>query len=290
MLQTNVASSQPRPAPAAETRVYDGPVKVAILWVTPAMAARWLGKNNRNRKLTDNIAKRIARDILNDDFALNGETIKLADDGTLIDGQHRLEGIVHANQAVWCVVVGGLPMSAQETVDRVKIRNIPDALRFRGEKDVNVLASAISNAIVLQSDTPTDFSKQWPSIPQAIEYLDAHRDIERSVKIGEALNHMTRSSASSAAAIHHWFSLIDSDDADDFFAKLTTGADLPTDSPIYRLRDFMFKELAVQRRTDRHRLHAYYIKCWNFYRKGQPMLQLRWTPGGKNPEAFPRPI
>ena len=285
------ATAAPAPEPKRTvTPVYNGTVKASVMSVTPRMAEEWLIRNTHNRNVTDNVVKRIARDILNGQYHLNGETIKLAMDGTVLDGQHRLWAIMESGIGVWTVVITGLPMEAQDTVDRVKTRGIADALRMAGVPSANVLAGAISSAIIIQSDTPGDLSKGWPSVPEALDYLDKHPQIHASIPIGEALSRVMKTSSVSAAGLHHVFAMIDEEDADFFFDKLTTGADLAADSPIYRLRDFMHREITVQRRVNRVRLHAYYIKAWNAYREGRTLQFLKWSTGGSHPESFPKPV
>jgi len=268
---------------------YSGPVKTAVEWITPERAELWLIHNTHNRNVNETIVKRIARDIENENFHLNGETIKISDDGTIIDGQHRLWAIVGAETGVWSVVVTGLPLSAQESVDRVKVRNISDALRMRGEVNSNVLAGAIAGAIILQSPTPSDVARAWPSVDEALEYYGLHPEIKESVRYGENLTRVVKTSSTIASALHHIFAKIDEEDANAFFDSLTTGLNLTNDSPVYKLRDFMVKEMTAPRRVSRTRLSAFYIKAWNSYRAGKPMHLLRWATGGVHPEEFPRP-
>jgi hypothetical protein len=272
--------------------IYNGPVKVRIMWVSPARAKAWLARNTHNRRLRDNPTTRIARDITNDAYVLNGETIKFADDGVLLDGQHRLEAVVVADKGVWMVVVMGLPRSAQHTVDRVQLRNIGDALRLKEppETNTNVLAGVLANTIVLKSSTPTNPSAAWPSGDQALAYLEQRPEVREAVSKGENLSHILRTPSVSAGAMYHIFAAIDEDDADDFYDKLASGADLQFDSSILKLREFMFREAQAPRRVGRVRLHAYYIKCWNAYRKGLSMQVLGRKTGGSHPEAFPEPV
>ena len=271
------------------TTAYKGPVTVGIEWISPLTAQEIISHNNRNRTLREQRVSRIASDIINDAYDLNGESIKLSDDGTVLDGQHRLWGVIYADKGIWSVVVRGLPKEAQNTVDRVQPRNLADALRIAGELNSNVVAGIINNALVLMGPTPGDPAKFWPTMHQGLEYLAAHPEIRQAVSPAENLARVTRTPTVSAGAMYHIFAAIDNDDADDFFAKLTSGLDLSADSPIWKLREFMLREITAQRRVNRTRLHAYWIKCWNAYRKGQPMQQLRWSTGGSHPEAFPKP-
>jgi hypothetical protein len=268
---------------------YTGNVTAEILWITPQIAETWLIRNSHNRNLNTTIVDRLARDIESSNFHLNGETIKISDEGVILDGQHRLYAVIESGQGIWSVVVRGLPLSSQESIDRVKVRNIADALRMRGETNANVLAGAISAVIVVESVSPGDVAKAWPTVDEALLYNEMHPEIRESIRVGENLSRITKTSGSIAAAMHHVFSKIDEEDANAFFDSLSTGANLAADSPINKLRDFMFREIQNPKRVSRTRLTALYTKAWNAYRAGKPMTTLRWATGGAHPEEFPRP-
>ena len=53
--------------------------------ITPDHAKALLAKNVANRKLSEQTYGQYKRDIINGDWQLNGETIKIAEDGELID-------------------------------------------------------------------------------------------------------------------------------------------------------------------------------------------------------------
>jgi hypothetical protein len=255
-----------------------------IVDITPELAKEWL--NGHNRHLRPTVWQRYARDMVAGDWVLNGETIKRTEDDTTDDGQHRLKAIIESGCTIRSVVVFGLPHSAQETIDRGLPRNIPDALRLRGEKDVNNLAAAVAQVIVLGSPQPTQ-NEYWPSTSEATLFLDQHGSIRESCLVGARLRQAVWTPASTAAAMHFMFSRIDPGDADVFFASLGSGADLVDDSPILRLREVMFREVTANQRMRRPRLQAFYIKSWNAWRDGIPMKVLRWSTGGSSPESFP---
>jgi len=262
-------------------------VSVQVVEITPDLAREWL--NGHNRHLRPTVWQRYMRDMLAGAWnGLNGETIKRATDGTTPDGQHRLKAIIESGCTVPSLVVFGMTPEDQATIDRGLPRGIPDALRFRGEKDVNNLAAAIAQVIVMQSPAPTqnDF---WPSTPEALTFLDQHPTIRESLLVGGRVRSMLRTPASTAAAMHFVFSQIEAEDADGFFEGLISGAGLPEDSPILRLREVMYRETTAQRRMGRPRLQALYIKSWNSWREGKPMFLLRWKTGGSNAEKFPVP-
>jgi len=260
-------------------------VTMEIVEITPKLAKEWL--NGHNRHLRDTVWQRYARDMAAGNWELNGETIKRGEDGTTQDGQHRLKAVIESGCTIRSVVVSGLPVSAQETTDRGLPRNIADALRLRGEVDVNVLSGAITQAFVLLSPMPGD-TRFWPSTREALAYLEANAGIRSSCRVGNRANEALRTPATTTAALHHIFSLIDADDADAFVDQLVTGAGLEAGSPILRLREIMLKENTVQRRMPRHRLQALWIKAWNAWRAGKSVQVLTWKPGGSRPEAFPK--
>jgi hypothetical protein len=264
-------------------------VKVEERTISPEDAVLLLARNTHNRSLRPSVVDRYARDMKEGNWTVNGETIQVADDGTIINGQHRLAAVIQSGITIRFFIVTGLPITAQDTIDRNAPRNIADALRMRHESNTNVLAGAISNAIVLTSGTPTT-GEWWPSTTEALQFLEAHPNVRASAVVGDRIGRALRTPAVSAAACHFVFSEIDEEDAEAFFDQLAIGADLPNDSPIYRLREFMLKEIAVPRRVGRPQLHARYIKAWNAYRKGNPMTVLTWKTGGAVPEKFPTPI
>ena len=132
-------------------------------------------------------------------------------------------------------------------------------------------------------------SNFWPSTPEALAFLELIPTVRQGCLIGGHTRKTLRTPASTAGAMWFLFQHIDSDDADAFFERLHTGVDLPADSPVLRLREFMFREVNASRRVGRPRLQAYYIKCWNAWREGKSMTQLKWKVGGAEPEKFPVP-
>lgn len=264
-------------------------VRAEVAQVDSFTAARWLGANIGNRHIRPSVVSRYARDMAAGVWELNGETIKIAETGRVLDGQHRLHAVIEAGASVPMFVVTGLPELVQETVDRGLPRNVADALRLRGETNVIVLAGAIAQAIVMRSSKPGSNAEVWPSTRESIAYLESHPDIRESTKRGEILRKAISFPATTAAALHHLFAELDAEDADAFVHSLADGADLADDSPILRLRETMIREMSAPRRMNRLRLQALSIKAWNAWRRGSPVKLLKWKTGGSDPEVFPRP-
>lgn len=84
-------------------------IEAKVVHMTPEIALQWREKNTNNfRKL--NLAKvgQYASDITSGNWALNGEAIEFYDDGTLANGQHRIEAVIRAGKAIDVLVVTGI--------------------------------------------------------------------------------------------------------------------------------------------------------------------------------------
>lgn len=65
--------------------------------MTPGLAKKMLASNADNqRNLRMSKVEQYVRDMLAGHWPITGETIKVATDGALIDGQHRLTAVLHA--------------------------------------------------------------------------------------------------------------------------------------------------------------------------------------------------
>jgi len=122
------------------------PIKTKVLCITPAFALACLKDlNNSNRPMSRSVANLYANEMLRGQWKCNGEPIIFSVDAEgnehLISGQHRLQGLVFAQQAiekdeVWpaaqtewdAVVIYGVPHDTADTVDTGKTRTHSDVL------------------------------------------------------------------------------------------------------------------------------------------------------------------
>lgn len=85
--------------------VETGSIRTKIVQVTPAMAKEWLSKNPKNRKLSLPLARQYASDMKHGEWKLTHQGIAFDKNGNLLDGQHRLMGIVIADVTIPMLVV-----------------------------------------------------------------------------------------------------------------------------------------------------------------------------------------
>ena len=111
--------------------------------ITPDVAKDLLSRNSGNRSINDVHVNRLAKQMSNNQFDLNGDAIRIDDGGMLIDGQHRLSACVKAGVPFQTLVVRGLPKKAFLTIDQSKHRSHGDTLSALGERNGKAISSAL---------------------------------------------------------------------------------------------------------------------------------------------------
>jgi hypothetical protein len=146
----------------------------AFILYTPEIAKAVLKTcNSKNRVCPETLSNRIATDILNHNFALTHQGVAFDTQGSLIDGQNRLQGIVKSGKALVLGTFFNMPVKAhridtkgklvptaldlftQDLVDHGKARSFADMLTFDqlslglpSEPAKNKVRSALVNMII----------------------------------------------------------------------------------------------------------------------------------------------
>ena len=111
--------------------------------ITPQIAEKYLEHNyENNRKISQAWVNQLASDMEADEFLLNPAPIAFADDGDLIDGQHRLWACVQSNRPFQARVSRGWDKETYKIIDIGKARRIADQLDGSWRADLGTLAKA----------------------------------------------------------------------------------------------------------------------------------------------------
>jgi len=103
-------------------------MKTEVKIVTPELAQQWLSNKKENRKLRPSFIQFLASEIKRGDFQLTHQGIAFDENKKLIDGQHRLEAILLANQPVEMMVTYNMPSYRFPILDMGIIRTASDIL------------------------------------------------------------------------------------------------------------------------------------------------------------------
>lgn len=250
-----------------------------VTMITPEMAEQWLNRNTHNRPIRQSRVDEYARDMAAGRWQMTGEAIKFDTDGALLDGQHRLWGIVEAGEPIRMMIVTGLAPESQSVMDTGAKRSAGDALHLGGIANGNIVAASAKLGIAYDAgnlrrarnivngrDVPTATHseiRQWIDLNPGI--VDAVRDTRRWPG---------RSKAAAAAALHV-LSAIDAEEAGEFVGRIMNlnfrddGGD-PAKT--------LYERLIVSR-TNRERLSSVtemhmIFRAWNSERNGKRLSKL----------------
>ena len=118
-----------------KAKVVPSHIKFKRVEINPPLAQKWLDTRElNNRYIRKNRVRAYTADILNGQWYENGDMIRLAVDGELLDGMHRLTAIVRANAVITLWVAFDVPKPAMETIDVGAARSLNDQLKMAGEQ------------------------------------------------------------------------------------------------------------------------------------------------------------
>lgn len=250
--------------------------------VTPEIAAEWLNDNVHNRRYSRSRSSTAANDMANGDWQQTGETIKFDVYGHLLDGQHRLEGIVDSGVTVEVLVVRGLQPESQEVMDSGARRSSGDALGLEGYKHGDALASVARRVIQWNQgvrERQFRLSRYSASTSQVLSFVKDNPHVVDVVEWANAAKGVPM--AQSVRGLLWWlFDQNDSAAAKEFFARLNDGVGLEEHNPILTLRE----KLTTERSKPGKRLNetAYLsmtIRAWNAWRDGRPLMRIQVDTG-----------
>ncbi|AGK88179.1 hypothetical protein M184_gp36 [Mycobacterium phage WIVsmall] len=264
---------------------------VQIESITPKKAEAYLAKNTSNRNVRQGRVNSYAADMTNGDWQFNGDAIRFAKDGTLLDGQHRLLAIIQSGVTVKMLVIRNLDNTTQHTMDTGAHRSFSDVLKLRGEKHYVGLASAVRSIHLWESGSRR-LGQGTASVTnsQLLATLDKHPWIREAIPLLSRVSEHARIPMTALGALYFAFVQIDAEDCDFFFEKLTADFNGALPQPIFMLRKSL-KALEENVKGQRNVTYiaALTVKAWNAFRSGDEIGQLRFRPGGASPEAFPEP-
>jgi hypothetical protein len=249
--------------------------------VTPELAAAILSEGSRNRNIRRKDVIRYAADMKQGLWATTGEAIKFDQDGSLLDGQHRLSAVVDAQITVPMLFVYDIPRASQDVMDSGRKRSLADQLAMRGHTNCNTLAAGIKAARDLETYGKPRANKN-DSVVMMLDWFDNNQEIVNSISpVNKASQPPVKYPSGLAIALHFTMSKLGEEEANRFWHVLGYGAQDPGVGAIIVLREKMMVVAAETKRghlIDTNHRAAYTIAAWNAWLTGRDIKIFRYRP------------
>lgn len=245
--------------------------------VTPDIAKKFLEKNTNNRSLCSKRVNRLANAMLRGEWQFNGDTVRVAKSGRLLDGQHRLSAIAQSGIAQRCLIVNGLDDEAFTTIDVGAARNAAQMLGMAGEKNTSATAAAARMYLLYKSVGKPVFGSpdKQPTHTQIVDFAEGNEELALSA--GQIKNKwcVRYIGPANTAFCHYVFSQVDKYACERFFSEIASGDFSYSNSPIKFLRELFIEERGQSGSPDRSRRIALMFKAFRLYREGKESKILR---------------
>lgn len=274
---TLVEDAQPEPKP-----------RLSFMQVTPEIAARWLKRNTRNRKLRIGTVARYARDMAAGKWQLEGSPIKFAPDGTLLDGQHRLAAVIESGATILTAVAFGIDPAAQDVMDNGRARTTADQLAIAGEKNASALAAAARFGLMVERNDLAGNGEYSHEEEKA--YIANNPDLRRAVEYTVGLARKTDCPPSVVAYSFMMLARIDLYDAANFWLAAADKVGLKSGDPVIALTHRFAEARRSRERLSREAYLSAIYRAWNFRRAGKQMrlVKIASASGGLIPIPEPK--
>lgn len=271
----------------------DGNTSFAVeeIDVSPLEAAYVLKhRNSCNRPLRLAHATSLSRDIRENRWRDNGETMKFSRSGLCLDGQHRLYamsmlGDMPDGFTVRFLIVAGLPDEVQHTMDQGAKRSLGDMLAMGGKKNAAAMAAIARKAYLWEKGFHRFTATVKPTVPELEAFIEKRPQIHRATEVAMYVRSNLLGLPPSVVGVAHMvFTEIDPESAPWFFERLADGASLPPGHPILTFRrriNRMSKESGVRVFHDEYM--AMLIRTWNAVRENKTLDKLMGIKDNKMP-------
>ena len=228
-------------SPSSQMRGQNEREKPQIEIITPTKAAELLEANNHNRPLNEQHVHRIARQIIEGKWKFNGDTIKIAINNDVLDGQHRLWACIESKQPIETIIVRNIERDAFATIDTLrKPRSGADILALNG---VTNYRSTISVALQWLIRYQRKILLEYRAPANKIENSDieqAFRDNPGVVRAAERANKLRGLSSVGLIAFFYFvLSNRNPELAEQMIHTLENPAGVSVNDPFFRLRSYL---------------------------------------------------
>ncbi len=210
---------------------------ISYVRVTPSLAQRWLENNENNRRIHEAKVIQYADDMRQGRWTRGADMICFGTDGTLLNGQHRLQAVVRSECTITFAVQRNTPSDAMVNIDTGVLRSVGDVLRWSNEKNADTLAAAAKLAM-LYSDGRIYGNVRESSVSAAavVAFVGDNPELRHSVTVVKRIGHYV-DCPPRVIGVAHWIiaNANDAEVADHFFHQLAYKGSEPEGSAVLAL-------------------------------------------------------
>jgi hypothetical protein len=269
------------------------------------------------RRLRQRKVVTYAKDMLDGNWHLNGETVGVNELGQTANGRHRFTALVLAategvgspggmdyrpaqpDIAIDMLVVRGIKVEAVNTIDTGMNRFYRDVLEIRGVSNATLVAAATRKFWAWKNGMyysgAGNLGGQVASFSELDRFYEKNEDkIEIGTEYGGIHYRDARLAPTTLSLAHMVLHEISADEADEFLTMVVTGANLEPTSPVFTLRRRYQRFDDNEGRASRNRISqanrlALLFSAWNHWREGTSHGNLPLPAGGLSNRNFPIP-
>jgi len=243
-------------------------MQLEISTITPETAKYLLGLNPSNRTINPHHVSRMSADMRKGKWVLNGDTIRIAENGDLMDGQHRLSACVASGVAFQTIMVRGVQADAIRTIDGGRKRSISDKFGMDGVTNARALVTSIR----IVGRIATGVKSYQPSDQEFFELAGLHPKLAASVSTYRKVPFRLSSVVS---AIHYMGSAAEGAAMADAFAN-TIRSGIPTRNadPAHTFREWVIKNSTGVGKLPLESIIAGACRAWSAYADGRELKRI----------------
>ena len=245
---------------------------------SPKQAEEALGKSTVNRRLRDSKVLQYSRDMREDRWTSCPAPIAFDEEGNLIDGQHRLTAQVKTGTTRTWVVMRGLPVIVQQTIDTGAPRSLADLMTVKGVSGSRTTGAVARLCLQLETGRVNQQTRdRVASSIEIMEFYEKNPEIEVSTTVASHVvkTGILNTAPSPLGAAHWWIAKhVGVNEATEFLERLGALTHEEEGSPVIalvkRLNDISRKGIRIEPRWVVYMV----IKCWNYDVKGMKIYKI----------------